>query len=193
MEQRNKIDSLKSEIQQKLSEIEKLMIQTIKNYGGEIETTDGKKYKAIENSGVHFLINKFSVADDKLIVSGDFDGNVYDVGSESLYITEISEALFMILDDKSRLVQEKINKMHEEFFTKYNKVPLYAACRIMYLDGYADECDVKIKLSADLDINDDDIHYYCNSSDDLKYLTIEGCEEFILTDIYELTQEINGD
>lgn len=193
MEQRNKIDSLKSEIQQKLSEIEKLMIQTIKNYGGEIETTDGKKYKAIENSGVHFLINKFSVADDKLIVSGDFDGNVYDVGSESLYITEISEALFMILDDKSRLVQEKINKMHEEFFTKYNKVPLYAACRIMYLDGYADECDVKIKLSADLDIDDDDIHYYCNSADDLKYLTIEGCEEFILTDIYELTQEINGD
>lgn len=193
MEQRNKIDSLKSEIQQKLSEIEKLMIQTIKNYGGEIETTDGKKYKAIENSGVHFLINKFSVADDKLIVSGDFDGNVYDVGSESLYITEISEALFMILDDKSRLVQEKINKMHEEFFTKYNKAPLYAACRIMYLDGYADECDVKIKLSADLDIDDDDIHYYCNSADDLKYLTIEGCEEFILTDIYELTQEINGD
>lgn len=192
MEQRDKIDALKLEIQQKQSEIEILMIKTIKNYGGEIESTDGRKYKAIENSGVNFLIKGFVVEDDKLSIRGDFDGDSYDISTESLYITELSEALFMIIDDKSRVVQEKIQKMHEEFIDKHNETPLFATCRIMHLDGHADECDVKIKLTGDLDIDDDSIHYYCDSADDLRYLTVANSEEFIVTDIYELTREING-
>lgn len=189
MNQQDKIETLKIEIQQKQSELEKLMIETIKMYGGVIEPTPDKKYKAIESSGGSFLIEKFAVVDDAMVISGNFDGDIQELSTEGLYISELSEAMVMILSDHSRVVQENIKRLCDEFYQKHNESPQFAECKVMFLDG-GDECDVNIKLSSDLDENDDDIFFYCNSAKELRFLTVEGCSDFIITDIYKLKRNL---
>ena len=60
----------------------------------------------------------------------------------------------------------------------------YANCRIEFLDTH-EEYDVVIKLTSEIDEDEDDnIFYYCDSLNDLQSLTVEGAEDFVIREIY---------
>lgn len=65
-----------------------------------------------------------------------------------------------------------------------NERAKYANCRVEFLDTH-EECDVVIKLTTEIDEDEDEsIFYYCDSLNDLLSLTVEGAEDFVVREIY---------
>lgn len=65
-----------------------------------------------------------------------------------------------------------------------NKRAKYANCRVEFLDTH-EEYDVTIKLSTEVDEDEDGrVFYYCESPDELQSLTVEGAEDFVIREIY---------
>lgn len=91
-------------------------------------------------------------------------------------------------ENKSRL-QQKIDNLFNAYIAENNEEPLYVCCCIKYLDD-SSQCDVTMKLNNELDIQDDSLFYYCSSLNDLKSLCETGMGDFILTDVYEFSNEI---
>ncbi|MFR9546481.1 MAG: hypothetical protein SNJ29_13025 [Rikenellaceae bacterium] len=183
-----KIETLKGEINERKEQIKEAMFNIVKRYGGVVEC-EGKSYKATENIDVNCDIIAFNIADDKLIVKTDFDGDYFDLGLDSFNTVVMADILIQMLADQARLVQDKISKLYDEYSQRHNESPQFAVCKVKFLDG-GDEGDVNIKLASDLDIDDDEIFYYCNSAKDLRFLTMVGCNDFIVTDIYEFKSNL---
>lgn len=86
-------------------------------------------------------------------------------------------------------LENKIDRLFQQFVKQQEGEPIYVSCCIKYMDDN-NYCDVIIKLNNELDVQDDSIHYYCNGFASLKSLCWQGCEDFILTDVYEFLNEI---
>lgn len=87
----------------------------------------------------------------------------------------------------------QIDSLFEQFISDHNEEPQYARCEIVFMDDPESPQEVIIKLSSDYDEDkDDDVFYYCDSINDLKSLTMPGCEDFILQECLELSDTVAG-
>lgn len=189
MNELEKIKSLQAEIKEKHEKIRQSMFLLVQMLGDEVEAINGRTYKATENKGTTCVVESLIIEDDKLMVKVDFDGDKFTLDYDSFNAEEMAIILHLMLENNKNYYQKKIDNLFNIHINKYNKEPLYASCRIKYLDN-SPLCDVTIKLNTELDILDDLVFYYCNSLDDLKSLCEFGAGDFILSDIYEFLNEI---
>ena len=78
-------------------------------------------------------------------------------------------------------LNNKIDTLFNEYVISNGCEPQYAQCRVKYLDnGVEFECN--ISLNADDGGDNDDAFFYCDSLNNLKSLTNEGCGEFVIVD-----------
>lgn len=80
-------------------------------------------------------------------------------------------------------VKNEIKEKHQVFYEKNRMEPQYANCRVAWKDN-RDCCDVKIMLSSDTGLNEEDIFFYCDSLDGLQSLAGYGKADFIVTECY---------
>lgn len=80
-------------------------------------------------------------------------------------------------------VQNDMSKQYQVFKESYRIEPQYADCRIVWKDG-EEQDNVKIMLSADSGLQEDDTFYYCNSLNELLSLAECGGEDFVITQCY---------
>lgn len=97
--------------------------------------------------------------------------------------------IYFMLEANKEHLHRKIENLFEAYTNKHNDKPLFVSCCIRFLDNSI-LGDVTIKLSTELDNKDDLVFYYCNSLTDLKSLCEFGVGDFILTDVYEFSNEI---
>lgn len=189
MNELEKIQSLQTEIKERHEKIKQAMFLLVQMLGGEVESTKRRTYKAVEDTGVNCVVESFVIEDGKLMVKTDFDGDKFTLGLESFHAEELANILYLMLEANKEHLHRKIENLFKAYVDKHNKEPLYASCCIKYLDN-SPLADVTIKLNNELDIQDDSLFYYCHSLTDLKSLCEFGEGEFILTDVYELSDEI---
>ena len=189
MNELEKIQSLKAEIKERHEKIKQAMFLLVQMLGGGVESTSGHTYKTTEDTGVACVVEGFVIEDGKLMVKTDFDGDKFTLEPDSFHAEELSNILYLILEANKEHLQRKIENLFKVYVDKHNEEPLYASCCIKYLDN-SPLADVTIKLSTGLDDQDELIFYYCNSLVDLKSLCEFGSGDFILTDVYELSNEI---
>ncbi|MFR9545939.1 MAG: hypothetical protein SNJ29_10225 [Rikenellaceae bacterium] len=181
-----KIETLRGEINERKEKIKESIFNIVKLYGDVVEC-EGKSYKATENIDVNCNIIAFNIVDDELIVKTDFDGEPFDLGLDSFNTVVMSDILMLMIADNRRKLHYRIDNLKESYMAENDTEPLYAGCTVMYLDD-GSTLDVTIKFSCDSenDEEDSDIFYYCNSVNDLKYLTDAGCNDFMITSIDRL-------
>lgn len=80
------------------------------------------------------------------------------------------------------VVAEEIQMEYDDFIRERGEEPTVASCQITWKDDNQTE-EVRISLLNDAG-EDDDIFFYCQSLPRLKSLTTFGCEDFIITEIY---------
>ena len=88
-------------------------------------------------------------------------------------------------------LKEKIEEKFNTFTKNHSYEPRYASVQIKF-KGYEEPEDMIIKLfeSYDSEWEDNQIFFYCRSLGDLLSLCNEGCEDFIITDIYDFLEEL---
>lgn len=91
-------------------------------------------------------------------------------------------------------VKTNIDKLYADYGARHDTEPIYAQCEIVWkkgYDSYASPKPATIKLSTDIDdSNDEKILFYCNDIEELKSLAEFGGEDFVLTDCFSLTREL---
>jgi hypothetical protein len=93
-------------------------------------------------------------------------------------------------------LQEEIEKQYAEYIKEHNEEPRYASVAVRFLDE-ENSFDTIIKLLDDYDENntpdweDEQTFFYCNGLNDLKSLCEKGCEDFVITDLYELFNSLD--
>lgn len=189
MNELEKIQSLQSEIKERQEQIKQSMFLLVQMFGGEIESINGRTYKATEETGSACVVESFVIEDEKLVVKTDFDGDKFTLGLDSFNTEELANILYLMLDENKNHHRQKIENLFRAYMNEHNEEPLYASCRIKFLDN-SPQCDVMIKLNVELDVKDDLLFYYCNSLNDLKSLCEFGTGDFILTEVYEFLNEI---
>lgn len=189
MNELEKIQSLKAEIKERHEKMKQAMFLLVQMLGGEVEPANRGTYRTTEGTGVTCVVESFVIEDGKLMVRTDFDGDKFTLDIDSFHAEELANILYLILEANKEHLQRKIDNLFEAYVDKHNEEPLYACCCIKYLDN-SPLADVTIKLNNELDNQDDSLFYYCNSLTDLKSLCEFGVNEFILTDVYELSDEI---
>lgn len=80
-------------------------------------------------------------------------------------------------------VKNNIKEKYREFYEKNRIEPQYANCRIVWKDN-RDCSDVRIMLSSNTGLDDEDIFFYCDSLNDLLSLAEYGNADFIITECY---------
>ncbi len=186
MTELEKIETLRGEINERKEKIKESIFNIVKLYG-EV-ACEGRSYKIIESdTGANCVIESFCVENDKLSVKANFDGDRFDLGLDSFNALEVANILSLMLEDNRRKLHCRIDNLNERYMSENNDEPLYASCSVMYLDD-GSTLDVTIKFSCDSedDEEDSEIFYYCNSVNDLKYLTDAGCNDFMITSIDRL-------
>lgn len=88
----------------------------------------------------------------------------------------------VILTDVNK-VRNYITTEYRIFKESYGVEPQYANCRITWKDTQ-ESCDVRIMLSVDTGIEDDEIFYSCSSLNELLSLTEHSLEDFIVTECH---------
>ncbi len=134
---------------------------------GEYEIYDAneKEYENLSEDD-----KEFEFADDRILLIGD--------GSSEAEVF-LRELIFI-----NATLPDEIKEKSRKFLEDYGREPMYAVCRITWLDD-GSSYDVKIKLSVDVKQEaDDEIFFYCDGLNDLKSLTTPGGEDFIVTDFY---------
>nr|DAE55295.1 MAG TPA: hypothetical protein [Caudoviricetes sp.] len=189
MNELEKIQSLQSEIKEKHEKIKQSMFLLVQMLGDKVEPSNGRAFKATEETGSTCTVESLVIEDGKLMVRTDFDGDKFTLDLDSFNAEELASILYLMLEDYKKHLQEKIGNMFKDYVNQHNEEPLYVSCCIKYLDN-SPLCDVTIKLSSELDMQDDLLFYYCNSLNDLKSLCEFGSGDFILTDVYEFSDEI---
>ena len=86
-------------------------------------------------------------------------------------------------------LQKKIRKAYGAFAIENECVPLYADCEITFRDDGVKR-DRYFKLNTEEDANDESIFYYCTGLSDLLDLCYGEREEFMVTRLNALTNEI---
>lgn len=84
------------------------------------------------------------------------------------------------VEKTKKIIRDKFKR----FIDRNGEEPYCVNCRIVWKDTN-DYHDVKIQLSADVDNEDDDIFFYCDSLDDLLSLVDFGGEDFVVTECFE--------
>lgn len=83
-------------------------------------------------------------------------------------------------------LKSKIDQMFADYVSANGNEPQYARCTVMYLDDKTTfDCAISLTGSIENDKDDDNAFFYVDSLNDLRGLTEEGCEEFIITDCIE--------
>lgn len=189
MNELEKIQSLQAEIKERHEKITQSMFLLVQMLGGEVEPANGRTYRTTEETGVTCVVESFVIEDGKLMVRTDFDGDKFTLEVDSFHAEELADILYLMLEANREHLQRKIDDMFKAYTDTHKAEPLYASCCIKYLDN-SPLADVTIKLNNELDDQDDSLFYYCNSLTDLKSLCGFGINEFILTDVYELSDEV---
>lgn len=189
MNELEKIRSLQTEIKERHEKIKQSMFLLVQMLGDKVESSTGRTYKATEDTGVNCVVESFVIEDGKLMVKADFDGDKFTLALDSFNTEELANILFLMLEENKSHLQHKIENLFKAYADNHNEEPLYVSCCIKYLDD-SPLCDVTIKLSSELDIQDDSLFYYCDSLTDLKSLCELGSGDFILTDVYEFSNEV---
>lgn len=123
---------------------------------------------------------------------GSFDENLqqmvsWDELGEQIYLSLIQHA------NECALVAS-INRQFTKFCTENGYEPHFADCEIKWLDS-GDTAEMRIALYAGLrEDYDDDIFYFCDGIDDLKSLTEQGVEDFVIVECLEFGEypELNS-
>lgn len=189
MNELEKIQSLKVEIKERHEKIKQSMFLLIQMLGGEVEPSNGRTYKATENTGVNCVVESFAIENGKLMVRTDFDSDKFTLELDSFHAEELANILYLMLETNKEDLQRKIEGMSKAYVDEHNDEPLYVSCCVKFLDN-SPLCDVTIKLNNELDDQDDLVFYYCKSLTDLKSLCEFGTGDFILTEVYEFSNEI---
>lgn len=189
MNELEKIQSLQSEIKERQEKIKQSMLLLVQMLGDEVESINGRTYKATEETGSACVVESFVIEDDNLMVKTDFDGDKFTLGLDSFNTEELANILCQMLEENKNHRQQKIDELFKAYMNEHKEEPLYASCCIKYLDD-SPLCDVTIKLDSGLDDKDDLLFYYCDSLNDLKSLCEFGAGDFILTEVYEFLNEI---
>lgn len=90
--------------------------------------------------------------------------------------------------DRYRLVAQ-IHSQHEGYMQNHDAEPRYARVCVQYHDQ-ENGMDVIIKLLDESDEHDEDIFFFCTGIDDLIRLCYADTEDFDVTEVYELMNEI---
>lgn len=189
MNELEKIQSLKAEIKERHEKIKQSMFLLVQMLGGEVESTKKRTYKAVEDTGVNCVVESFVIEEGKLMVRTDFDGDKFTLGLESFHAEELANILYLMLQANKEHLQRKIENLFNAYIDEHNDEPLYVSCCVKFLDN-SPLCDITIKLNNELDDQDDLVFYYCKSLTDLKSLCEFGTGDFILTEVYEFSNEI---
>lgn len=189
MNELEKIQSLKAEIKERHEKMKQSMFLLVQMLSGEVEPVNNHTYRTTEETGVACVVEGFVIEDEILKVKTDFDGDKFTLELDSLHAEELANILYLMLEENKNRLQQKIDNLFKAYIAENNEEPLYASCCIKFLDN-SPHGDVTIKLSSELDIQDDSLFYYCNSLNDLKSLCEIGMGDFILTDVYEFSNEI---
>ena len=190
MNELEQIREIKSEISKLHEKIKEQMLSLVKKLGGEVESCCGRTYKATEDTSVNCVIEAFVIEDEVLMVKTDFDGDRFTLSLDSFDAAELANILFLMIEDNNRFRTTKINNLLDRFNGDNVGEPKYARCSVQFL-GESESMDVTIKLSSDVEEQDDDnIFFYCNSSSDLKYYVALGVEDFVITDCIEFSNEL---
>lgn len=189
MNELEKIIAVKAEIKVLHDKIKQSMFLLVGMLGGEVAPTTGRTYKTTEETGVNCAVEGFVIEDGILKVKTDFDGDKFTLELDSFHAEELANILYLMLEENKNHLQTKIENLFNAYVAEHNDEPLYVCCCIKYLDN-SPLCDVTMKLSSDLDEQDDSLFYYCDSLNDLKSLCDFGVEDFIVTDVYEFSNEV---
>lgn len=87
------------------------------------------------------------------------------------------------------MLKNKTRKLYSNFLNAHGTEPQYASCTIEFLDEHS-SIETIIALDSSICENDDQIFYYCDSLNDLLSLTVEGMEDFIVTDVHEFLETL---
>lgn len=188
----NELENLKAiqaEIKVQHEKIKHSMFLLVQMLGGGVEPTNGHTYKITEDTGVACAVEGFVIESDKLMVKTDFDGDKFTLELDSFHAEELANILYLMLEEKKNHLKQRIDNLFKAYVDTHNNEPLYALCCVKFLDD-SHHCDVTIKLNNELDNQDDSLFYYCKSLTDLKSLCEFGSGDFILTDVYEFSNEI---
>lgn len=189
MNELEKIQSLQSEIKERHEKMKQSMLLLVQMLGDEVESINGRTYKATEETGSACVVESFVIEDDSLMVKTDFDGDKFTLGLDSFNTEELANILYLMLEANKSYRQQQIENLFQAYMNEHNEEPLYVSCCVKFLDN-SPLCDVTIKLDSGLDNKDDLLFYYCDSLNDLKSLCEFGVNEFILTEVYEFLNEI---
>lgn len=119
----------------------------------------------------------------------DYDDRIILIGN-GISEAEVNAQELLYLSENTTIVMQDISTKFLEFCNECGHEPEYANCQIEWLDDH-NQYDVTIKLSCDMDEEEDDnIFYYCNSLKELESLTETGHEDFIVTEIYSFESKI---
>lgn len=99
------------------------------------------------------------------------------VGYKNLKVVKHAD----LKSDEMSLI-ERIDELFAEYVADNQREPLHAMCSIKYLDDDS-TLDCTIALTSGCD--EDNTFYHCDSLADLKALTKEGCEDFVLVECEE--------
>lgn len=176
-------------IEHERSKLKNLLIETVKIYGGQVEPhLQSKKTYTFQKyeEGEFLSIDSFVLLKEtELIVAASTIDSSYEFPAEEFDIVDLANWMFSMIEDGIRILQQKINKLSDEYIRQNHKSPKYAKCDVYFLDS-GDWYPVKVKLSSDLDEDDDSVFFYFNSLDALKNHIPQSGEDFIITDIHEL-------
>lgn len=81
-------------------------------------------------------------------------------------------------------VKNDIKEKYRDFYERNRIEPQYANCRIAWKDN-RDCCDVRIMLSADTGLDEEDIFLHCDSLNDLQSLAEYGQADYIITECHD--------
>lgn len=189
MDELEQIQAINVEVAKLHEKIKDQMLSVVKKLGDEVVSTCGRTYRATENTGVNCVIEEFTIENETLMVCANFDGDRHTLTLDSFNASDLATTLYLMISDNKAHLIRKINHRFESFVKENGCEPTYASCCVRYGNDTA-VADVIIKLNTELDNNDDAIIHYCSSLSDLNSLTTFGVEDFIVTDIYELSSTI---
>jgi hypothetical protein len=84
-----------------------------------------------------------------------------------------------------------IGNAFDEYKLVYGKEPLYAVCRVVFMDDYEPPHSMSFKLSMDVDKEDDDVFYYLPGVEELKSLVESSSNDFLITGFDYFINPIN--
>jgi hypothetical protein len=74
-----------------------------------------------------------------------------------------------------------IDKALDKYKLTYGKEPLYAVCRVIFMDDYEPPHSMSFKLSMDVDKEDNEVFYYLPGVEELKPLAESSSNDFLIT------------